>query len=66
MKKYDELQPGNEYKVVCIDNKNPHKEFTFKFVNFTKDGKFEIEIEGVPRTVGDFATLCGGFACDFY
>lgn len=59
-------QPGNTYKVICMDDQKPHKEVVFRFINATSGGQFEIEIEGETTTVGSFCDLCKPWACEVH
>ena len=59
-------KPGNIYKVVCADDKTPHKQVFFTFVNISPGGSFEIEVAGVRQTVGHFCDLCKPLACEVH
>lgn len=58
-------QPGNRYKVVCADDKIPHKEIIFTFINISSGG-YEIDVDGVRQTVGHFCDLCKPWACEVH
>lgn len=59
-------QPGNTYKVICLDNRQPHKEVVFVFVNATRGGQFEVEIDGQRTVVGSFCDLCKPWTCEVH
>jgi len=59
-------QPGNIYKVICIDGRQPRKEVVFTFVNVTGSGQFEIDVEGKKMVVGSFCDLCEPWACEVH
>lgn len=59
-------QPGNRYKIVCIDGGNPQREIEFVFVNVTRNGRKEVEVSGEQKTVGDFCDLCQPWACEIH
>ena len=66
MARVKDPQPGNHYKVICIDNQTPHREKKFKFLNVTRDGRFELEVDGDRRVVADFCELCRPWACEVH
>lgn len=59
-------QPGEKYKVICIDNQSPHKEVEFTFLNISIKGGFEIEVDGKRKEVGSFCDLCYPWACEIH
>jgi len=66
MPRVSDPQPGNFYRLICMDNKEPHKSVVFKFVNLTRDGRYDIEIEGKRQVIGELCSLCGEFSCEIW
>ena len=50
-------QPGNTYKVIASDNKIPHQEVVFEFVNVVNGGQYEVVVGGQTQVIGTFSDL---------
>lgn len=59
-------QPGNKYKAICADGQSPHKEVVFTFLNVTRDGRYEIEVDNERQIVSSFCSLCHPWTCEIH
>ncbi len=59
-------QPGNKYKVVCMDEKKLHKEVEFTFINITTNDQYQVKVNGATEILGDFCDLCTPWACEIH
>ena len=66
MARVSDPQPGNTYRIICADRLDPHKTFVFRFVNMTRDGRFDIEVDGERMIVGSLCKLCGEYSCEVW